>query len=43
VFVPRIHSSARAAEVLLSFLDGAGDEVREAEQAALAARDEVLG
>jgi hypothetical protein len=43
VFVPRIHSSARAAEVLLSFLDGAGDEVRETEQAALAARDEVLG
>ncbi len=43
VFVPRIHSSSRAAEVLLSFLDGAGDEVREAEQAALAGRDEVLG
>ncbi|QLA17870.1 cation:proton antiporter [Desulfolutivibrio sulfoxidireducens] len=43
VFVPRVHSSRRTAEVVLAFLDGVGDEVREAERTGLAARDEVLG
>lgn len=42
VFVPRIHSARHAAEVILSFCDGAGSDVREAESEALAARGEVL-
>jgi voltage-gated potassium channel Kch len=43
VFVPRIHAAERAARVILSFQGGQGDDVRQTETAALAARHEVLG